>query len=396
MPQAATIKSLPGAFRMMKAMQADGVEWGEDYRQGARKAVAELLRGCMEQLIEEHLERMAELGQADRRNGCYTRWLLTELGMIELHVPRTRTFSALRVVRAYARRAKDVDRMILACFLLGLSTRKVAIALLPVLGRPVSPATVSAVAKQLDAAVAAFHRRPLKDIYRVLVLDGVVLKRKTGAGALARPVLVALGLRPDGKKEVVDFRLATAESAAQWEQFLGDLVRRGLTGERLEMLCVDGGSGLLAALPTAFPNIPVQRCWAHKIRNVLNKVRKPDQAAVKAGLHRIMNATILPVAWSAARRFADRWQDTYPKAVACLRADLADLLTCFRYPSLAQRKTVRTTNAIERRFREVRRRTRPMGTFQDRTSMERILFAVFMHENRNQGLATPFALTQTF
>ena len=396
MPQTATIKSLPAAFRMMKAMQAEGVEWGEDYRQGAREAVAQLLRGRMDQVIDEHLERMAALGQADRRNGCYTRWLLTELGDLELAVPRTRTFSALRVVRAYARRAKDVDRMILACFLLGLATRKVAIALLPILGRPVSPATVSAVAKQLDAAVAAFHRRPLKDIYRVLVLDGVALKRKTGAGALARPVLVALGLRPDGKKEVVDFRLATAESAAQWEQFLGDLVRRGLTGERLEMLCVDGGSGLLAALPTAFPNIPVQRCWAHKIRNVLNKVRKPDQAAVKAGLHRIMNATILPVAWSAARRFADRWQDTYPKAVACLRADLADLLTCFRYPSLAQRKTVRTTNAIERRFREVRRRTRPMGTFQDRTSMERILFAVFMHENRNQGLATPFALTQTF
>ena len=128
----------------------------------------------------------------------------------------------------------------------------------------------------------------------------------------------------------------------------------------------------------------------------MNKVGKPDQAAVKAGLHRIMNATTLPAAWSAARRFADRWQSIYPKAVACLRADLDDLLTCFRYPTLEERKRVRTTNAIERRFREVRRRTRPMGTFQDRTSMERILFAVFMHENRNQGLATPFALTQTF
>jgi putative transposase len=93
----------------------------------------------------------------------------------------------------------------------------------------------------------------------VLVLDGVVLRRKTGAGALARPVLVALGVRPDGRKEVIDFRLATAESAAQWEQFLGDLVRRGLTGERLDMLCVDGGAGLLAALPTAYPEIPVQR-----------------------------------------------------------------------------------------------------------------------------------------
>lgn len=393
MSQTATIKSLPAAFRMMKAMQAEGVEWGEDYRQGARDAIAALLRGRMDQLIDEHLERMAELGRADRRNGCYRRWLLTELGEIELAVPRTRSFSALRVVRAYARRAKDVDRMILACFLLGLSTRKVAVALLPILGRPVSPATVSAVAKQLDAAVAAFHRRPLKDQYRVLVLDGVVLKRKTGAGALARPVLVALGLRPDGKKEVIDFRLASAESAAQWEQFLGDLVRRGLVGERLEMLCVDGGAGLLAALPTAYPEVPVQRCWAHKIRNVLNKVRKPDQAAIKADLHRIMNAPTLPAAWSAARRLADRWQDLYPKAVACLRADLDDLLTCLRYPTLEERKRVRTTNAIERRFREVRRRTRPMGTFQDKTSMDRILFAVFMHENRNQGLATPFALT---
>jgi putative transposase len=393
MPQTATIKSLPAAFRMMKAMQAEGVEWGEDYRQGARDAVAELLRGRMDQLIDEHLERMAELGQADRRNGCYRRWLLTELGDIELVVPRTRSFSALKVVRAYARRAKDVDRMILACFVLGLSTRKVAAALLPVLGRPVSAATVSAVAKQLDAAVAAFHRRPLKDIYRVLVLDGVVLRRKTGAGALARPVLVALGLRPDGRKEVIDFRLASAESAVQWEQFLGDLSRRGLTGERLEMLCVDGGAGLLAALPTAFPDIPVQRCWAHKIRNVLNKVRKPDQAEVKTDLHRIMNARTRPAAWSAARRFADRWESIYPKAVACLRADLDDLLTCLRYPTLEARKTVRTTNAIERRFREVRRRTRPMGTFQDQTSMDRILFAVFTHENRNQGLATPFALT---
>ena len=393
MPQSATIKSLAGAFRMMKAMQADGVEWGEDYRGAARQALAQLLEGRMAETIDRHLERIAERGQADRRNGCYRRWLLTELGQIELAVPRTRTFSALRVVRAYARRVRDVDRMILACFVLGLSTRKVARALLPILGQPVSPGTVSQVARQLDAAVAAFHRRPLQDQYRVLVLDGVVLKRKTGAGALARPVLVALGLRPDGKKEVIDFRLASAESAAQWEQFLGDLIRRGLTGERLEMLCVDGGAGLLAALPTAFPEIPVQRCWAHKIRNVLNKVRKADQAAIKADLHRIMNATTLPAAWSAARRLAERWQDLYPGAVACLRADLDDLLTCLRYPTLAERKAVRTTNAIERRFREVRRRTRPMGTFQDKTSMDRILFAVFTHENLNQGIATPFALT---
>jgi transposase-like protein len=106
--------------------------------------------------------------------------------MIELQVLRIRGFSALKVVRGYARRAKDVDRMILACFVLGLSTRKGAAALLRILGRPVTPATVSQVSKQLDAAVASFHRRPLNDSYQVLMLDGVVLRRKTGAGG-ARP-----------------------------------------------------------------------------------------------------------------------------------------------------------------------------------------------------------------
>jgi transposase-like protein len=108
-----------------------------------------------------------------------------------------------------------------------------------------------------------------------------------------------------------------------------------------------------------------------------------------------MNAKTIPQARSAARRFAERRRASYPKAVACLQNDLDELLTCWRYPALAKRKRVRTTNAIERRFSEVRR-TRPMGVFSDRTSMDRILFAVFIRENRNQGVSTPLALTQTF
>jgi transposase-like protein len=338
---------------------------------------------------------LAACGEADRRNGCYRRHLLTELGDIELNVPRTRRYSALTVVRAYARRAPHIDRMILACFMLGLATRKVAAALLPVLGRKVSAGTVSAVAKSLDGAVAAFHRRRLKDGYWALMLDGVILARKTGAGAIRRPVLVALGLRADGKKEIIDYRLAGSESAAEWERFLADLYRRGLEGRGLEMICVDGGAGLLAALPMVYSHIPVQRCWAHKIRNVLNKVRRADQPAVKKGLHAVINAATLPQARAAARCFADRWEESCPNAVACLRDDLDELLTCWRYNSLAKRKRVRTTNAIERRFREVRRRTRPMGTFQDKTSMDRILFAIFANENANQRAPPIFSLTQT-
>jgi len=391
--QAATIKSLSVAFEVVKAMQADGLEWGEGYRPLGRQALAAIIEGRMDETVDARLDDLGIADAPDRRNGHYRRHLLTELGAIELAVPRTRRYCPTDVLRAYARRAAEIDRAILAGFVLGLSTRKVGEVLVALLGRPVSATTVSAVARTLDTAVAAFHRRPLKDAYKALMLDGVVLSRKTGAGAIRRPVLVALGLRPDGRKEIIDFRLAKSESAAEWERFLTDLHRRGLTGARLEMICVDGGAGLLAALPTVYPYIAVQRCWAHKIRNILDKVRTADRPTVKADLHAVMNAPTLPKAHSAARRFADRWQDVYPRAVACLRDDLDELLTCFRYKTLEERKTVRTTNAIERRFREVRRRTRPMGVFQDRTSMDRILFAVFTHENKMQGVGAPFLLT---
>jgi putative transposase len=395
MPQrAATIESLPMAFEMVKAMQGDGLEWGEGYRPLGRQALCEIIETEMAAAVTRHLGGLETENDADRRNGYYHRSFLTELGDIELSVPRTRRYSPKEVLRAYARRSAEIDRTILAGFVLGLSTRKLGKVLLLLLGRPVSATTVSQVARTLDAAVAAFHRRRLDNPYTALMLDGVVLSRRTGAGALRRPVLVALGLRADGKKEIIDFRLAASESAAEWELFLADLHRRGLTGERLDMICIDGGAGLIAALPLVYDKIPVQRCWAHKIRNVLNKVRKADHGVVKADLHAVMNAKTKLEARSAARRLAERWRNTYPAAVACLRNDLDELLTCFCYHDHAKRKAVRTTNAIERRFREVRRRTRPMGVFQDKTSMDRILFAVFTHENKTQGIATPFSLTQ--
>jgi len=382
------------AFEFVKAMRADGLEWGEGYRPLARQALAQVIEEQMAAAVDRYLDQLDADETADRRNGFYRRHLLTTLGDIELCVPRTRHFSPTSVIRAYARREAEVDRVILAGFVLGLSTRKVGETLFAILGQKVSAATVSQVAKTLDQAVAAFHQRPLKDGYTALMLDGVVLARKTGAGALKRPVLVALGLRPDGKKEVIDFRLAASESAAEWERFLTGLFRRGLTGEGLDMICVDGGSGLLAALPAVFPAIPVQRCWAHKMRNILDKIKKADRQPAKRALHKIMNADNIAEARSASRRFKDRFQTAYPSAVACLRNDLDELLTCFRYKSADKRRAVRTTNAVERRFREVRRRTRPMGTFQDRTSMDRILFAVFTHENKSQGVSTPFLLTQ--
>jgi putative transposase len=389
-----TVKNVTQAVRIIKQMDLRGWEWGVEYREAGREGIKRALEGAMRARIDRHLEELGWREQADRRNGTFSRHLLTEVGDIELQVPRTRNYSAVDVLRAYARRSAHIDRMILACFLLGLSTRKVAPALLPVLGEPVSATTVSRIAKTLDQAVAGFHRRKLADRYRVLLFDGVVLSRKTGMGALRRPVLVVLGICADGRKEIIDFRMADGESADAWEAFLRDLYDRGLTGSGLEMICADGGKGLHAALPLVYPHVPLQLCWAHKTRNITDKVRHKDREAVKRDIRKIYTARNTRDAMRAAGDFKATWQGAYPQAVACLHSDLPALLPFLRFSDDKWRRMTRTTNAIERRFREVRRRTRPMGVFSDQTSIERILYAVFTYENRNNLTGTLFTVTQ--
>lgn len=369
-------------------------DWEGDYREVAKEAVKDLIEDRMENAIDAYLSELAAAGgPPDRRNGYYERHLSLEVGDVVLSVPRTRRLSGAAVLGKFRRRSRHVERLILDSFLLGHSTRKVGQALLPLLGERVSASLVSEVAKQLDGMVAAYHRRSLTDRYRVLLFDGVVVKRRTGMGSVKRVILVALGILADGRKEVIDFYQARSESQEEWEAFLNDLYRRGLTGEQAELIVVDGGKGMLAALGLVYPRVAVQRCWAHKTRNIVDKVKKADQEEVKRGLHRISHAKNLKVARREAGRWAAKWEKKYPQAVACLRDDLDSMLAFFRFEP-SWRSQVRTTNAIERRFVEVRRRTRPMGVFSDRTSVERILFAVLMHENYKQKVNPLLVVTQ--
>ncbi len=386
-----TIQSINQAFQEIKSFDVDS--WEGDFRTNARRALKELIESELHSRLDSYLQDMQRQELADRRNGYYLRHLLTELGDLELQVPRTRRFSPSAVLRQLGRRLGSVERLILLAFALGLSTRKVGCALFSILQERVSATTVSRISKQLDAAVQAYHQRDLCDHYEILILDGIVLKRKTGLGAQKRTVLVALGIRPDGRKEIIDFHQESSESEFAWENFLHHLYARGLQGSNLKLIIIDGGKGLKAALPFVYAHIPVQRCWAHKTRNILDSVRRKHQPDVKKALHQISYAPTLPRAYRAARHFAARWGSRYPNALKSLQEDLPELLTFHRVPSHHQPSTLRTTNAIERRFREVRRRTRPMGTFSDHTSIDRIMFSIFSYENSKKG-STPFLLTQ--
>ena len=378
--------------------QAFGLVNPEDLEKECRQSAGMVMKQVLEREMHNRIDRyLDDLGRKssfpnDRRNGHYRRRLLTQLGTLELSVPRTRRTSGLKLIGGLARREKSVDKLILACFCLGLSTRKVAKTLLQVTGVQVSPALVSEVCKCLDAEVMRFHNRPLKDRFQVLIFDGIAMKEKTPVGLRDRIVLVAMGLRSDGTRELIDFHLSEkGESQNGWEKFLGMLYHRGLTGEITKVIVTDGNSGLLAAADLFYPGALSQRCWAHKARNVLDEVKRPDRKAVARDLRKVHNAKTQPKADAALKNFITKWAGLYPKAVKCLVKDLDNL---FHFRRLAPElwKPTKTTNYLERAFEEVRRRTKIMGVFKNRQSLERILFSVFYFYNQNQ--VPLFTLTQ--
>src|SRR5512139_1730145 len=274
----ATTRNVNRALKEINAF-----EWEGDYRAEARNRLKELLEEKMDEELEQYLgrakhQRREQRDPKDYRNGSYVRHLLTEIGDLILRIPRSRKGYLLRVLEAYKRRSRSVDQLIMACFVLGMSTRKVSTALLSLLGERVSASTVSEVAKKLDRAVKCYHERKLKDGYRFLFFDGVVLKQRGASKVQKKIILCVYGESWEGKREMIDFLLASSESQHAWEGFLNNLYKRGLEGSECEMITTDGGNGLLNALEVVYPRIPRQHCWAHKTRNVLNKVKRADQA----------------------------------------------------------------------------------------------------------------------
>ena len=384
----ATVRNVSRAMREINAF-----EWEGEFKPMARRALKQLVEQRLEEEMTEYLglsryEHGAD--RADYRNGHYVRHLLTEMGDLELLVPRCRRGGfPSKLIERYARRCRSIDRVLLACFCLGLSTRKAASVLVPVLEEKVSATTISRIAQALDGEVERYHHRALTDQYRYLFFDGVVLKSKGAAKVQKKILLCAFGITMDGKHEMIDFHVAPTESAACWESFLNDLYNRGLRGSHCELMATDGGAGLHSALQLVYPKGLTQRCWAHKSRNVLDKVKKTDQPAVKKALNRISHASNQRQATQAYWRLATRWRKDYPKAVACLEKDLDELLSFFQIKNPEMWSRLRTTNLIERSFREVRRRTRPMGVMANAKSLQRIVFAVFHHLNQNWSQNTP-------
>jgi transposase-like protein len=231
---------------------------------------------------------------------------------------------------------------------------------------------VSQLTRDLDDAVRRFHEVRLSDDYAYLFLDGVSLRVRRPAGRKRVQMLVAYGVRRDGTRHLLAFLRSQGESQADWEGLLQDLYWRGLEGQHLGLIVTDGCPGLAAAIPTVYPRVRHQRCWVHKMRNILEKVRKRDYDEVKTSAQAMYLAESRAQAEQAFRRFRARWQREYGAMVRRLERDLPELLSFFAFPQHLWRK-LRTTNVIERCFVEVRRRTRPMVCLVNVESVDRII-----------------------
>ena len=333
-------------------------------RMGARA----MLQAALEAEIEEalgraHYARRGE-GQPWYRNGSRARTLTSGVGALTVEVPRvtgTAEPFASKVLPAHARIVPKLVGLFPLLYIEGLSTRDFSRACTRAFGAVgMSRSSISRANQAIREEFSAWRRRSLADediVY--LFLDGVYLRVRRDSTE-TEGVLVAHGIRADGSRVLLGVMLGYRESTASWKDFLQDLIRRGLKAPVL--VISDGNAGLLRAVGEAWPEVAVQRCIAHRMRNVLDKTPKAHRDAVHRDLKTIFYAGTEAEARQMVARFVAKWEPTLPSVTRCLLVAIDACLTYYRFPE-AHWKRIRTSNVLERCFEEVKRRTRVIGRF---------------------------------
>jgi transposase-like protein len=348
------------------------------------------IRGFIEGLLEEELtaalgvERSGRVGPARRgyRHGVRQRTLTTSMGPTSFSMPRARVFAgeaggewSSQVLPRYQRRTARVDEAILGLYLSGANTRRIKGALSPLLkGAPLSKDAVSRLLGRLSEDFEAWRHRELsgeKVVY--LFLDGWYPRVRLGKRRVKVPVLVTMGVGEDGSRVVLDFRLAGSESAGGWREAIVSLSERGIGVPRLAV--IDGGAGLEKALREVWPRIAIQRCTAHKLRNLEGKAPVRMREELKEDYRRMVYAETAAAVEQARSRFLKKWRLACPPVAASLEEAGDELFTFLKFPR-SQWKALRTTNALERINEEFRRRTKTQASLPGESAVLLLLFGL--------------------
>ena len=343
----------------------------ESLRLDIKELVKNTVRDVINQLLEEEADELVNAERYERtaereayRSGHYKRKLVTSAGEVELDVPKLRgaTFQTA-VIERYRRRETSVEEAIIEMYLAGVSTRRIEDVSQMLWGAGVSAGTVSNLNDKAFASVEEWRNRPLEGEYPYVFVDGVYLKRSWGGSYENVSVMVAIGVNGDGDREVIGCAEGLTESKDSWKEFLLWLRGRGLSGVR--MVTGDKSLGMLGALEEVFPQAKYQRCTVHFYRNVLGKVPRQKRERVAKMLKAIHAQESLEASMAKAESVAaDLEAMKLGAAAKVVREGCAETLTYTAFP-MSHWVRIRTNNAIERLNREIRRRTRVVGTFPD-------------------------------
>jgi putative transposase len=354
----------------------------EDFRQHLRRLAVSAIQVLIEQVMREELEQCigASWGECTPnrrgyRNGSYTRDLVTSTGRIEkLSVPRDRegVFHSKAFDR-YTRYEPEVAEALTEMFVSGTSTHKVGEVAATLMGVAPSASTVSRLNHTLTEQYETWRERPLLPHYRILYLDGIHFTVRHGTQTDSTIILTALGVDLEGNKDVLALRACAEEDKDGWSCLLQDLRSRGAT--QMDLIVTDGHEGLLAAVAALFSATPRQRCVVHKQRNVLNAIPHRERIEVSMELAGVFKQERKEDALLNLAAFKAKYQKRYPEAIRSLCEDEEHLLTFYAFPAVMHRY-IRSTNAIESFFSNVRQRTDQIDAFTTETSCLTIVWAV--------------------
>ncbi len=354
----------------------------EDFRQHLRRLAVSAVQVLIEHVMREELEECigASWGECTPtrrgyRNGSYTRDLVTSTGRIEdLKVPRDRQGEFhTKVFERYGRYEPEVAEALTEMFVSGTSTQNVGKVAEKLMGVAPSASAVSRLNQTLVEQYEAWRQRSLQAHYRVMYLDGIHFSVRHGEKTDGTIILTALGVDLEGSREVLALRACSEESKDGWSCLLQDLRTRGVA--EVDLLVTDGHDGLLAALSSLFPATLRQRCLVHKQRNVMNAIPHREQQEVSGELAGIWKAATKEEALINLAAFKAKYRKRYPEAMRSLCEDEDHLLTFYAFPPVMHRY-IRTTNAIESFFSNVRQRTDQIDAFTTETSCLTIVWAV--------------------
>jgi len=370
-------------FCMLREARRD--IWGmmrEQQKNGYKKMLELLLQAEQTEQLEL-INR--EMEQPAHRCGFKPITINTTVGKITLSRPRLRKqLYESKILLKYTRNEATILNLISNLYLVGVSTRKMDIALRNMLGKyGISAGSAGNITRRILPEMERYHSREIEDKYVYLYLDGITITvRGNNQKGKKYLLLAAYEVTTKGIKEIIDFVVVGSESYDNRHGFLFNLYERGLKGKYLKSIIVDGGKGLSQALDSLWQRVLRQRCWRHKLENARKYLRKKDHDKCINQARGIYDADSLRQANKRFNKWKLKWVNFYPKAVNCIEKDLDELLNIFHFHKSHRRK-LRTTNPIERAFKEFRRKTNVMDNhLPNRTSCEKIFYIMrkFLNE----------------